>query len=139
MNFIGMLILNIVFYISKVFTAKNSSNWFVYNFGKMLMVTHSIDDMEGMIKEFSKSTGCKFDYSYTGGRAVIKYIGFASILNKNLEQVRIIHEKYQKQTYNEINKTRTCKALDGSIQPIYSESNIQRTIDGIWEYNRMYR
>lgn len=139
MNFIGMLILNIAFYVSKLFTSKNSCNWLVYNYGRTVMVTHSIKDMEGMIKEFAKASECKFDYSYCAGRAVIKYVGFATTLNKSLEQIKIIHEKYQRETYNEINKTRTYTALDGNSKPMYSESEIKRTIDGIWEYNQMYR
>ena len=128
-------------FLAKFFNNKDSINWAVSNFGTTCFVTHSIkkEDLDLMMKELSLHVGGLFDYSFCGGRVAIKYLGSHKQLKERYDYLQFIHNKYYIKHLEETNKTTTVIGLDGKPCPFYSEKAIQDSINGVWEYNEMYR
>lgn len=129
---------HIVFFLGKAFTKKDYINYSVSNFGRTVFVTHGIgqSETEKMMREFEKAVGGKFDFSYVGGRTVIKHLGSSRSYSSQIKAIYKIHEKYQQEVFQKINQERTVIGIDGNLKPFYSQSQIKQMVDGIWEYNQ---
>ena len=129
---------HLLFFIGKAFTKKDYINYSVSNFGRTVFVTHGIAQVETekMLREFEQAVGGKFDFSYVGGRTVIKHLGSSREYSQRIKDIYKIHEKYQQEVFQKINQERTVLGIDGKLKPFYSQDQIKQMVDGIWEYNQ---